>query len=152
MSEFINFVISLHLTTSKTYINFRCSNEVFEEVMAEIQKFTKEKSKRPPTSNPNSLALDLPGGRASHEDVYYQIKNLVNLNRGCRIVSLQYLPLESRWLILMDSKESCDRISGQSIKINGTKVFLKRYDDVITLEYKKVSRANGFINNVKEFD
>jgi hypothetical protein len=53
-----------------------------------------------------------------------------------------------RWKILLDSKASRDRIAGSEIKINGITVLLRRYDDIMALEYRKYLRANGFIQTL----
>lgn len=127
------------------------SNEIFEDVMAEIKKYAKSETKSQPESIPNALVFDLGGSHASHEDVYYQLKSLLYSNKECHMKSLQYFPMSFRWIILLDSKKSRDLLAGSVIIVNGNRVTLRRYDDIIALEYKKSSRASGFIDTVKDY-
>ena len=117
--------------------------------MEEIKKYAKAGRKPPPESTPNAICFDLGGSKASHADVYYQLLELLILKGDCKIISLQYLAMSFRWKILLDSKASRDRIAGSEIKINGITVLLRRYDDIMALEYRKYLRANGFIQTLK---
>lgn len=126
------------------------SNEIFEDVMAEIMKFAKDEKRPPPESVPNAICFDLGGSHASHADVYHQLKEHLILKGIGKIISLQYLAMSFRWKILLDSQASRDRIAGSEINVNGRTVSLRRYDDIMLLEYKKYLRANGFIETVKK--
>ncbi|XP_071137585.1 uncharacterized protein [Mytilus edulis] len=128
------------------------SNEIFDDVMAEIKKYAKSsETKAQPDPIPNALVFDLGGSHASHEDVYHQLKCLLFSNKECRMKSLQYFPMSFRWIILLDSQKSRDVLAGSVIIVNGIRVTLRRYDDIIALEYKKSSRASGFIDTVKDY-
>lgn len=103
------------------------------------------KKREPPESLPTAISFDLGGSRASHEDVYYKLKDLL-LSRGdFKIISLQYVATRFRWVVVLDSRSARDQIAGTRLEINGRQVLLRRYDDIVSFEYKKYLRANGFI-------
>lgn len=71
--------------------------------------------------------------------------------RGSSIVSVQFIP-KSRWIIVMDSQETRDRLAGMEIVFESHCVLLRRYDDVMRTDYKQYLRRIGLlelINNGK---
>lgn len=104
----------------------------------------------PPEPLPNAISFDLGGSRASHEDVYNQLGAYLKSFGDFHIKSLQFVALSFRWVVLLDSKTARDRIAGGRVNINGRTVLLRRYDDVMLLEYKKYLRGNGLVDMFKQ--
>ena len=125
---------------------FRYSKVIVDEVMTEVKKSAKKKN--PPELKPEALCFDLKGNDVSHTDVLNEVRNFANLFRDASVKFVQFLPIEERWVLTMNSTQSRDRLTGAYVTINGREVQLRRYDDIMKLEYRKYLRAGGLIELV----
>ena len=114
--------------------------------MTEVKKSAKKKN--PPELKPEALCFDLKGNDVSHTDVLNEVRNFANLFRDVSVKFVQFLPIEERWVLTMNSTQSRDRLTGAYVTINGREVQLRRYDDIMKLEYRKYLRAGGLIELV----
>ena len=55
-----------------------------------------------------------------------------------------------RWVISLDSVDARNRLAGRTFHIKGQKVTLRRYDDILSLEYRKCSRTRQLLDMVNK--
>lgn len=61
----------------------------------------------------------------------------------------------SSWVITLNSVAARNRIAGTALHIKGQKVTLRRYDDIIQLEYRKCSRSTvvqSMVTKIQKLD
>lgn len=115
--------------------------------MEQVQKAAAKKE--PPEEIPTALCFNLKGSIATHQDVKEKIDSLLYLCREeCKVNSIQFFPLKTRWMVIMDKKYARDCLAGNELDFRGHKVMLRRYDDIAALEFRTYERANGLLQIV----
>ncbi|KAL3882829.1 hypothetical protein ACJMK2_029133 [Sinanodonta woodiana] len=113
--------------------------------------------KNPPDENPNDICFNIKGRNCTHADVKSEIDRLLPFSPGAKIMCIRFIPLalhlnvvqaDNRWVITLNSKEARNRLAGTKIEINGVRVMLRRYDDILRLEYRKCHRTMSLLNMV----
>ncbi|XP_060069646.1 uncharacterized protein LOC132549708 [Ylistrum balloti] len=122
------------------------SQEVERKVEEKVECPTIKK-KDPPQLVPSAVCFELKSSAATHVDVLNKMKDMLYYRRGSKIVSIQFVP-KSRWIIVLDSQETRDRLCGMEFFIGQHCVLLRRYDDVMKMEYKKYLRSQGLLEMV----
>ncbi|XP_069138518.1 uncharacterized protein [Argopecten irradians] len=125
-----------------------------ETISQQVEKKVEEKvgcptvrRRDPPELRPSAVCFELKSSVATHMDVLGKMKDMLHYKRGSKIISIQFIP-KSRWIIVLDSTETRDRLSGMEVFIGRHSVLLRRYDDVMKNEYKKYLRSVGLMEMV----
>ncbi|KAL4233778.1 hypothetical protein ACF0H5_008456 [Mactra antiquata] len=132
----------------------------FEEKTEEDKPLTKSlqyfckgrgcRHKGEPELRPTAICFYIAGFTFSHVEVYDRVKDLLVQYPMIKILDIQYVPLavhldtpgtENRWIITLNTVAARNQIAGTTLHIRGRKVTLRRYDDIIMLEYRKCSRT-----------
>ncbi|KAH3738149.1 hypothetical protein DPMN_044777 [Dreissena polymorpha] len=105
-----------------------------------------------PEYKPTALCFYMLGANVTHAEVYSRIQDVLLMYPGAKIEQIQYVPLgvhldtrgtENRWIITLNTIGARNYIAGTTLHLKGQKVTLRRYDDIIQLEYRKCSRSNA---------
>ncbi|XP_033740484.1 uncharacterized protein LOC117327543 [Pecten maximus] len=126
--------------------NVTISQEVERKVDEKVECPTTRR-RDPPDPVPSAVCFELKSSVATHTDVLDKMKDMLHYKRGSKIVTIQFIP-KSRWIIVLDSAETRDRLSGMEFFIGQHNVLLRRYDDVMKMEYKKYLRSQGLLEMV----
>lgn len=103
---------------------------------------------------PNAVCFHLRGYSVNHKDVYDAFRPLLALFPEIKIVSLQFFPMklhfrsvhvDNRWVIRMDCIRSREHICGMQIKLGENEIFLKRYEDALETEKKRLNRKSNLL-------
>ncbi|OWF52481.1 uncharacterized protein LOC110447676 [Mizuhopecten yessoensis] len=105
------------------------------------------KRRAPPELVTSAVCFELKGSVATHVEVLSKMKEMLCYRKGSKIITIQFVP-KSRWIIVLDSQETRDRLAGMEFFIGRHSVLLRRYDDVMKMEYKKYLRGQGLLEMV----
>lgn len=84
----------------------------------------------------------------------HRVYNVVKYSFPLQIVSLEYQPravhikghnVDNRWVVTLDSQYSVNRLSGSQLTFGSKVVTVRRYDDVLGLEFKQFTRRSNFM-------
>ncbi|XP_060606251.1 uncharacterized protein LOC132758579 [Ruditapes philippinarum] len=117
-----------------------------------------------PELKPTAVCFYIKGSNCSHKEVCDRIEDVLPLYPGAKIEEVQFVPLgvhldsivtENRWIITLNSVGARNRIAGTSLHIKGQKITLRRYDDIIQLEFRKCSRSGAvkdMVSKIKQLN
>lgn len=107
----------------------------------------------PPEQKPTAVCFNIKGSNLSHRDVKEKIEGVVRLWPGIGVQSIQFVPrainigsvhADNRWVITLNTEWARNRLAGTEVVFNDTTVQLRRYDDIMQLEYKQYNKAMDF--------
>ncbi|KAL8599021.1 hypothetical protein ACOMHN_006830 [Nucella lapillus] len=110
-----------------------------------------------PDSRPFSVCFDYLGPSVAHCTVKMKLDELLcelKKTADVKIVSMEYQPramhiqgknIGNRWVVNLESQYGVSRLDGQKMTFGKQRVDIRRYDDVISSEYKTFTRQHDFM-------
>lgn len=75
-------------------------------------------------------------------------EQVVSVEYQPRAIHIKGIDVENRWVITLDSQYAAARLSGSQLLFGTKEVIVRRYDDVIGLEYKQFTRRSDLMHAI----